>query len=259
MTETRNASDRFRPALVVVATLGTIGLNGLATAGLVNGITPQAVSSRHPTILTPADYAFSIWSLISMGLLAFSVYQVLPKNLERFRNVRSVYILSCVLNCAWIFYWNREQIGICLVIILMLLGALAFISLRLKNTDSMADYWLAKAPFGLYAGWVTAASVVNLMVFLAAMDVETSTSAGVGVVLVILATILGIAGRVILGSYLFPLAIAWALTAIAINQGGHTAVVVAAAVGVNACLIAALSFVVNLPSRDTPATINERR
>lgn len=251
MTETSAASDRLRSVLVVLATVGTIALYCLAAVGYVNGVTPELISDRHPTILTPAGYAFSIWTVIYLGLIAFSIYQLLPKNLERFRSIRSAYILSCVLNCAWIFYWNREQIGVCLVIILLLLGTLVFISLRLKTTDSIAEYWVAKAPFGLYAGWVTAAAIINLVVFLAASNLEISASASFGVVMIILATILGIAGRVILGSYLFPLAIAWALTAIAVNQGGNTAIVVAAAVGVNACLIAALSFVVNLPSRDT--------
>ena len=47
---------------------------------------------------------------------------------------------------------------------------------------------------------------------------------------------------------LFPMAVAWALTGIAVKQSGNTAIVVACAVGVIACLIATLSFVVNLPS-----------
>ena len=49
-------------------------------------------------------------------------------------------------------------------------------------------------------------------------------------------------------NYFYPLAIAWALTAIAVKQSGKTLIVAAAAIGVIACLIAAVSFVMNMPS-----------
>ena len=55
-----------------------------------------------------------------------------------------------------------------------------------------------------------------------------------------------------LTNYFYPLAVAWALTAIAVKQSGQTSVVVASAFGVIACLIASLSFVMNLRSSITP-------
>jgi hypothetical protein len=51
-----------------------------------------------------------------------------------------------------------------------------------------------------------------------------------------------------LTNYLYPFAIAWALTAIAVKQSGQTLIVATAAVGVIACLIAACTFVLNLNS-----------
>jgi hypothetical protein len=59
--------------------------------------------------------------------------------------------------------------------------------------------------------------------------------------------------RLKLANYFYPLAIAWALTAIAVKQSGKTLIVAAAAVGVIACLIAALSFVMNMPSSEKRA------
>ena len=56
----------MRAALVVVATIGTVIFNGFAATGLVNGVTPDVISDKYPTILTPASYAFSIWSLICL-------------------------------------------------------------------------------------------------------------------------------------------------------------------------------------------------
>ena len=95
-----NTSERIRQFSVIAATVGVIVFNYLAASGALGGIETGAVSDKYPTLVTPAGYAFAIWSLIYLGIVAFSIYQALPKNLERFRFLRTVYILSCAANCA---------------------------------------------------------------------------------------------------------------------------------------------------------------
>ena len=238
----------MRAILVIVATVATIVFNALAAAGFVSGITPDVISDKYPTVLTPAGYAFSIWGLIYLGMAAFAVYQALPANLLRFRPVRSLYIFSCLLNCGWIYFWHRDQIGICLGLIFTLLIALVFLLVLFGRTESAGGSLFTKTAFGTYAGWVTAAAFVNFTIFLNYEGVELSTLAWnlIGVMLIIAAAVAAVIVRWTLKNYLYPLAIAWALTAIAIKQGGHTAIVVAAAVGVVICMVTAGSFVVDL-------------
>ncbi|MFN0277897.1 MAG: TspO/MBR family protein [Pyrinomonadaceae bacterium] len=248
MREAANSRDRMRAALVIVAVIATIGFNALAAAGLVNGVTPAQISEKYPTVLTPAGYAFSIWSLIYLGITAFAVYQLLPANLLRFRRARSVFILTCLLNCAWIYFWHRDQIAICLVLIIALLASLIMMLVLFGRSESAVESLFTNAPFGIYAGWVTAASLVNFLIFLKYERVELSVFAWntLGAVLIILAAVLAVIVRLKLRNYFYPLAIAWALTAIAIKQTTNTAIVVAAAIGVVTCLITAGTFVVNL-------------
>lgn len=256
MTDTATATDRLRAFLVIAATLGTIVFNWLAAAGRVGGVTPAEISDKYPTLITPAGYAFAIWSLIYLGLIAFSVYQLLPANLVRFRGLRSLFIISCVLNCGWIYFWHKDQIGLCFAIISTLLLVLFLINWKLRQPTSIGEYWAIKAPFGIYFGWVTAATVVNFAIFLKWINVGFSdgTWTVVAILLVVFAATLGVIVRFRLSNYLYPLAIAWALTAIGVKQSGQTLVVTAAAFGTIACLIATLSLVVNLPSSQT----NER-
>ena len=250
MTEQRSGVERFRSYLVPLATLGTIVFNWLAAMGRIGGVTPSEISDRYPTPITPAGYAFSIWSVIYIGMIAFSIYQLLPANGERFRRIRSLYILTCALNCGWIYMWHSDQIAICLVLIFLLAACLFLINLDLKQTNGPQGYWLAKAPFSIYFGWVTAATLVNFAILLVHLEMSVSTGLGIG--LILLAATLGVIIRIKLVNYLYPIAIAWALTAIGVKQSGQTLIVVAAAVGTVTCLIAALSFVVGLPSTDNP-------
>ena len=242
-------TDRMRAFLVLAATIGVLVFNWLAATGRLGSDT-GAISDKYPTSLTPAGYAFSIWSLIYLGLIVFSVYQLLSANLRRFRGVRSFYIFSCALNCAWLYFWHREQIVICFVIIFALAITLLLICYHFRNTVSLKDTWVAKAPFGIYFGWVTAATLVNFTIALKFLNVPLSPPAGtvLAVALILLAAGLAVLVRLKLTNYFYPLAIAWALTAIAVKQSGQTLIVSAAAIGVVACLIASLSFVMNLNS-----------
>jgi hypothetical protein len=239
--------------LVLAATAGTIAFNWLAANGHVNGVTPAMISDKYPTSITPAGYAFAIWGFIYFGMTVFSIYQLLPSNIRRFSPIRSLYIMSCALNCAWIYFWHHDQIAICLAVILGLLAVLLLIVAKLRRFDSFADSAVAKLPFGIYAGWVTAASLVNFAVLFSYLKIDIGSPL-FGVVLILVAAAMAVIIRIRLTNYFYPLAIAWALTAIAINQSGQTWIVLAAAAGVVACLIASLSFVMYMNS-----SLNERR
>ena len=242
----------MRSILVLVATIGVIAFNWMAATGRLAGVSSADISAKYPTLITPAGYGFSIWTLIYVGLLAFSIFQLLPANVARFRPLRSLYIFSCALNCAWLYFWHTEHIAICFVILVALCLTLLSINYLLREPETFADIWLAKAPFGIYLGWATAAVLVNLVVMLKFLNVSLtpSTETYLAVGLILVAAVFGVLARIRLTNYFYPLAIAWALTAIAVRQSGQTAIVVACAVGVIASLIASLSFVMNLKSSE---------
>ncbi|MDQ3799939.1 MAG: tryptophan-rich sensory protein [Acidobacteriota bacterium] len=238
----QNQTERIRQILVILATAGMIIINYLAGTGSINDTTPGDISGKYPTLITPADYAFSIWGLIYFGMILFSVYQALPSQAAKpyFLRTRTIYIASCAANCAWIYFWLNERILIAAAVIFILLAALAFINLNLKGANSFAETWLARVPFGIYFGWVTVASIINAAVALVFAGVEASnTTATVwACVLIAVAAILGVLIRWKLGIGVYALTIAYALTAIAVKQSGKTLIVTFCAFGVIALLIA---------------------
>jgi hypothetical protein len=248
MTESATWQDKMRAILVLIATVGTIAFNWFSAMGLINGVTPDVISAKYPTVVTPAGYAFSIWSVIYIGMVAFSIYQLLPANAAKFRQIRSLYIVSCVFNCAWIYFWHLEAIGLCLIVILALAVVLLLINMRIKSPGSLTESLLSNAPFGVYFGWVTCAAIVSIFVYL--VYVEANISVQIVLFLASL-SIFAASGCAILirwklANYLYPLAVAWALTAIAVKQSGNTAVVVSAALGTVICLVTAGSIVTKL-------------
>jgi hypothetical protein len=236
---------RIQPLMVALATVGTVIFNYFAATGTLGGVATNVVSDRHPTVITPAGYAFAIWSLIYLGMIAFSIYQLLPSKFEFFAKIRRAYIVSCVLNCTWLYFWSQGEIALCSFILFLLMVTLAYINRKLATTATAGEYWLGKAPFGIYFGWVTAASLLNLMIALTANGLPMGYQEYLGAVFILLAGILAVAVRINITNYMFPLAIAWAVTAIAVKQSGKTLIVAVSAVAVIMSLIAAVSFVMS--------------
>lgn len=242
MDSKQNRTEKIRQILVVLATVGVIVINYLAAKGSINNVTVGEISDKYPTLVTPAGYAFSIWGLIYLGMILFSLYQALPSQTANlhFLRTRTIYIASCVANCAWIYFWVHERILLATAMIFILLAALAFINLNLRGANSIMETWLARVPFSLYFGWVTAAAIINAAVALIFTGVEASnTTATVwACILIVAATVLGVLIRLKLSIAAYALAIAWAVTAIAVKQSGRTLIVTLCAFSVVALLIA---------------------
>ena len=64
--------------VTILITLLTITMNVLASALPLNGQDTGEISDRFDIYFVPAGYVFSIWGLIYLGLIAFTVYQALP-------------------------------------------------------------------------------------------------------------------------------------------------------------------------------------
>src|SRR5450759_260735 len=105
-------TDTLRQALVLVAAIATIAFNGISQAIPVGGRTSADVSNQYTTFFTPANYAFAIWGVIYLLLLAFGIYQALPSQRENpnTRKISWLFILNCILNCAWLILFQSDQI-----------------------------------------------------------------------------------------------------------------------------------------------------
>ncbi|MEZ5344523.1 MAG: tryptophan-rich sensory protein [Pyrinomonadaceae bacterium] len=231
--------------LVAVSVIAVIYFNYLATTGAIGGTTPEVISDKYPTFLTPAGYTFTIWGLIYVGILSFAVYQFFRTEPDALNQIRALFILSCAANIAWIFAWHNEYIGLSVIAIVILLISLALINVKAFKLSDAKDSFFVKFPFSLYFGWVSVATVLNILVFTASLGyspdytVLTITS----VILIAAVTIIGFIVREKLNIPFYSLAIAWAMTGIAVKQSGKTAVVLACAFATMAMIFSSLTFI----------------
>ena len=156
----------LRQALVIVAILAMIAINGLANALPINGQQTGAVADRFDVLFVPAGYVFSIWGLIYLALLTYAGYQALPRSREdeRVRSIDGLVIASCVANGSWIFAWHYELFGLSLVLMLGLLASLIGVYVRLDiglTKPETRQRLCVDLPFSIYLGWITVATIAN--------------------------------------------------------------------------------------------------
>jgi hypothetical protein len=73
-------------------------------------------------------------------------------------------VVSSILNIAWVFLWHYNVFIATLPVMVGLLLTLIIIYLRLDigRRNVMPDmFWLVFAPFCLYLGWITVATIAN--------------------------------------------------------------------------------------------------
>jgi hypothetical protein len=165
----RKSLSRFLPWVNVAAFVVVVAMNVLSNALPLNGVTAGEISDALPSYFTPAGYTFSIWSLIYLGLLGFTIYQALPAQRDKpwLRQIGWFFAASSVANIAWLISWHYGFYVVSIVLMVALLVTLIAIALRLrlgKPDPSLtpADKLLVHVPFSLYLGWITVATIANV-------------------------------------------------------------------------------------------------
>lgn len=88
----------------LIVLIATLVVNGLGGTGLINDSSQSKVSGEFQTLITPAGFAFSIWSLI-YGLLVISMIVMIVKSEDghyrkAIEKITPLFWLSSVLNMA---------------------------------------------------------------------------------------------------------------------------------------------------------------
>ena len=226
-----------RQIAVVVAALFNVGMNALAGAGVLFGTQTGAVSDSVPTGVTPAGWAFAIWSVIFLGVLVFAGYQARPAARgARYEPLAAPFIAANVLNGLWQVPWLMRLFGVAAVVIVGILASLAWLYVRLDRMGmTRTERWALGVPISLFFAWLCVATPLNITVALAATG--WAGSAIWPPLLVLAVASIGAALLWRTGDVAFALVLVWAFVAIyARNVPSPEAPLLAGALGLGALL-----------------------
>lgn len=256
--------------IAVISALGftlvavLVGVGGLGGTEVEN--TQGGQLSAQGSFLAPATPAFSIWSVIYTGLIAYVIWQALPSQRasERQRAIGWWIALTIVLNGLWLVASQFLTIEWTVIIIVLLAIALSItfrISVKTRvPRGGFLDALLIDGVTGLHLGWVTLATVANIAAWLTGIVPESwaDSASVIGVVVLIAVLLIGLGISWRSGWRVAPaLALGWGLSWLAVgrlegdpqNQAiGVTAIIVAVIIVLVPVVIAGLRLL--RPERD---------
>jgi hypothetical protein len=243
--------DRARQVGVTVSEVLCV-LGTLVGIGLLGGTevenTAGGALSAEATRIAPAGPAFSIWSVIYLGLAAYTVWQWLPSSVtERTRSTGWLAAVSMLLNAGWLLVTQQGWIWASVVVIVALALVLGELLRRLTRRPSAGrvERVIVDGTFGLYLGWVAVATCANVTAALVASGVEPSDAVSdtLAVVVLVVAAALGVVfARTLGGRWAVAVAMAWGLGWIAVGRttGSPESLVVGVAAAAAALVVLAV-------------------
>lgn len=118
-----------------------------------------------PTKITPAGFAFSIWSVIYVLVLISILYMIYKNKDESVSEVTHKigwwFNLSALANILWTISFSYLKLPLSTLLIAVLMISLAVIIGNLSKMDYKVNP-IFPLTYGIYTGWVMIATVVNI-------------------------------------------------------------------------------------------------
>ncbi|WP_411842498.1 tryptophan-rich sensory protein [Salinicoccus sp. HZC-1] len=176
-----------------------------------SGTNVGSVADNNQAIIQPAGFAFSIWGLIYVLLLAWIVKLFFSKTWEGSMAYRLRYwpAINFLLNGVWILVFTQQWLFVSVLVIIGLLYTLA--KMYSAMTETGYD-WFDRFPFSIYFGWVTVATIVNIFTLAVNYDIETILwldELAWTIIVLIVATLIGMAIALYFRDWLYPLVFIW--------------------------------------------------
>jgi hypothetical protein len=201
--------------------------NYLSNTGIVEGKTVGTISNQYDNLFTPAGYAFAIWGVIYLALLAFCVNQLVLafndlKYNESIAKVGPWLSIANIANAVWIWFWLNEQLAVSVLFMLVILFSLIKVTLRLnlnKEDVPIRVKAFVNWPIGIYLGWIAVATIANVSAWLAGMNWSAVfNELQWTIIMISVAGILNIFFLLKRNMLEFALVGVWAITAISIRH-----------------------------------------
>lgn len=242
-------------ASVIIALI----FNYMAIALPINNKTTGELADKYENYFVPAGFTFSIWGIIYLAILVFSAYTIyiaFKKDDADHNYVSRLsvwFIIANLANGVWLIFWHYEWVIFSFITMLVILFNLLDMYYKMAESrpHSLPATLCLFVPISIYLGWISVATIANITAALVSVEWQGGFwhPSVWAVVMVGIATLLGIILIYVRGDQVFALVITWALYGIyskrmVLNDAESLHVAKAAQYGLTLLLLyAALSLV----------------
>uniref|UniRef100_A0A7S3NPM8 Uncharacterized protein n=1 Tax=Aureoumbra lagunensis TaxID=44058 RepID=A0A7S3NPM8_9STRA len=186
----------------------------LGNAKFFGGLSNVEVSKKYPSLVTPSGFAFAIWGLIYVWETIAVAHCYLTLRPSRSLEIAGIwFVMANIFQLLWALVFSRELLKVSSIFITAIAFCLCICLENLDNPHTIERY-LIVLPISLHAGWVTAASLVNINLTF----VQMNASSEIQLTVAFASVYLGLGAAFIFAAFrhnaIFALSLAWAFFAI---------------------------------------------
>eukprot|EP00656_Telonema_subtile_P009338 TRINITY_DN1438_c0_g1_i1.p1 TRINITY_DN1438_c0_g1~~TRINITY_DN1438_c0_g1_i1.p1 ORF type:complete len:321 (+),score=47.53 TRINITY_DN1438_c0_g1_i1:145-1107(+) len=188
--------DKFQIGNIIAFVLNILitYLGGVAT--VFGGSTNGDISKKFTTLVSPAGYAFSIWSVIFVTEGIFTVWQAFPArtgSVLLHQTISYWWMAACSAQCCWALVFAHELIWLASVLLAAIAGCLGGLYVNLDalrphivtNSDEdecsrVLTWWIVVFPFSTHFAWALCAAVVNFNLGIVSSDASVDAQYWIG-------------------------------------------------------------------------------
>ncbi|RIL23411.1 tryptophan-rich sensory protein [Staphylococcus gallinarum] len=168
-----------------------------------------SVTEDNQAIIQPAGFAFSIWGLIYVLILAWIIKLFVSNSHKSIivNELKYLPIINFLLNGLWVVVYTQKWIFASVLVIIALLYTISKIYTTLNKYKGFN-----RLPFSIYFGWVTVATIVNIFTLVLNNNIETILGLNEltwTIIILIIATLIGVFISIFFKDWLYPLVIIW--------------------------------------------------
>lgn len=194
----------------------------------------RAFAAQGDSTLKAAGYAFAIWGLLFFGMIAYALIQTRKGR----GSLAAVMAWPAAIAFVAIGGWSiTAALDLAWVTIpFILLGPIAIVT-GLSNTGGLTrsaargERWFVVWPLAALAGWLTAASALNILIVLTRFDLLTGIDDAAALAGIAVITILAVGIARQIRTFAYTALIAWGLAGVAVAEWERQPMLAWAAVG----------------------------
>lgn len=258
-------TDRIQQVVVTVSFAFCV-IGSMIGVGIFGG-TPIASAAggalaADATLIAPASPAFSVWTVVYLGLAGYTVLQWFPTaaSADRQRSRRIPVAGTMLLNAVWILVVQAGWLWVSVAVIAALLALLSrvLVILMRSRASGLLERLLVDGSLGVYLGWVCVATAANVA---AALTSSGFDGAGIDPAWWAVAVLVAVGGVGVAlavrskGRVAVAAAIAWGLAWIAVARWDGAPHSVPTAVAAGAAAVVVLGVALSLRVRAATSAV----
>jgi len=164
--DTNSVQLRSSIIISIIAMIIMLVLYSLTAAGYMGDNPVGRGGNYEEPLIVPAGYAFAIWSIIYLGIIAFPIYHLIKRKEGHpdWKTIHALYAVNVICNGLWLvaasYDWQWVTVAIIIVMLITLYKINDLIIRRRDNGDDI-NYWMERLPMSIYFAWITLATALN--------------------------------------------------------------------------------------------------